>query len=70
VFRKDVLSDRSVLLGSGKLGVFGVDETGRKGQAALLSAHADFVTDFGFSPFHHSLLATASEDSLVSANSY
>lgn len=32
----------------------------------LLHAHADTVTDIGFSPFHDGLLATGSQDCLVS----
>lgn len=32
----------------------------------LLHAHADTVTDMDFSPFHDGLLATGSQDCLVS----
>lgn len=48
------------------LAVLPIDDYGRKPKTMpLLHAHTDTVTDLEFSPFHDSLLATASQDSLV-----
>uniref|UniRef100_H2ZK37 DUF1899 domain-containing protein n=1 Tax=Ciona savignyi TaxID=51511 RepID=H2ZK37_CIOSA len=50
------------LAGGGKLGVFDVNDSGRKGQHPLLAAHAGIVTDIEFSPFFHDILLSASDD--------
>nr|XP_002128072.1 coronin-7-like [Ciona intestinalis] len=51
--------------GGGKLGVFGVDDCGRKGQHPMLAAHAGIITDIEFSPFYHDTFLSASDDSTV-----
>lgn len=49
------------------LGVLPLEDVGRKGKdMALLHGHSDTVTDMSFSPFHDGLLATGSQDCLVS----
>ena len=50
------------------LAVLPINTKGRqiKANVPLLYAHADFVTDFAFSPFDDGLLATGSQDSTVS----
>lgn len=54
------------LLGS-SLAVLPIDDCGRKSKTMpLLHAHTDTVTDMDFSPFHDGLLATGSQDCLVS----
>ena len=46
-----------------------LEDCGRKSKTMpLLHAHADTVTDMDFSPFHDGLLATGSQDCLVSHN--
>ena len=46
-----------------------LEDCGRKSKTMpLLHAHADTVTDMDFSPFHDGLLATGSQDCLVSYN--
>ncbi|CAL1674425.1 unnamed protein product [Lasius platythorax] len=48
------------------LAVLPLEDCGRKSKTMpLLHAHADTVTDMGFSPFHDGLLATGSQDCLV-----
>ncbi|XP_072750968.1 coronin-7 isoform X2 [Anoplolepis gracilipes] len=48
------------------LAVLQLEDCGRKSKTMpLLHAHADTVTDMGFSPFHDGLLATGSQDCLV-----
>lgn len=55
-------------LGS-NLAVLPLEDYGRKSKTMpLLHAHADTVTDMDFSPFHDGLLATGSQDCLVSHN--
>lgn len=50
------------------LAVFPIDDSGRKSKnIPLLHGHTDTVTDLEFSPFHDGLLATGSQDCLVSA---
>lgn len=47
--------------------VLPLDDCGRKSKTMpLLHGHTDTVTDLKFSPFHDGLLATASQDCLVS----
>jgi coronin-7 len=49
------------------LAVLAIDDCGRKSKTMpLLHAHTDTVTDMDFSPFHDGLLATGSQDCLVS----
>lgn len=49
------------------LAVLPIDDCGRKSKnMPLLHGHTDTVTDMGFSPFHDGLLATGSQDCLVS----
>lgn len=49
------------------LAVLPLEDCGRKSKTMpLLHAHADTVTDMDFSPFHDGLLATGSQDCLVS----
>lgn len=49
------------------LAVLPIDDCGRKSKTMpLLHGHTDTVTDLGFSPFHDGLLATGSQDCLVS----
>ena len=50
------------------LAVLPINIKGRqhKGKVPLIYAHADFVTDFAFSPFDDGLIATGSQDSTVS----
>lgn len=49
------------------LAVLPIDDCGRKSKnMPLLHGHTDTVTDLHFSPFHDGLLATASQDCLVS----
>lgn len=49
------------------LAVLPLDDCGRKSKnMPLLHGHTDTVTDLHFSPFHDGLLATASQDCLVS----
>lgn len=49
------------------LAVLPIDDCGRKSKnMPFLHAHTDTVTDLHFSPFHDGLLATASQDCLVS----
>jgi WD40 repeat protein len=56
----------TVLSGS-SLAVLPIDDCGRKSKTMpLLHAHTDTVTDMDFSPFHDGLLATGSQDCLVS----
>lgn len=51
------------------LAVLPLEDCGRKSKTMpLLHAHADTVTDMDFSPFHDGLLATGSQDCLVSYN--
>lgn len=51
------------------LAVLPLEDCGRKSKTMpLLHAHADTVTDMDFSPFHDGLLATGSQDCLVSHN--
>ena len=52
-------------LDSGKVAVFDVAKYGRMGAQPSLPAHGAAVTDIEFSPFHHNLLLTASEDTTV-----
>ncbi|KAL6436067.1 hypothetical protein ACFW04_005703 [Cataglyphis niger] len=48
------------------LAVLPLEDCGRKSKTMpLLHAHADTVTDMGFSPFYDGLLATGSQDCLV-----
>lgn len=55
-----------ISLGS-SLAVLPLEDCGRKSKTMpLLHAHADTVTDMDFSPFHDGLLATGSQDCLVS----
>lgn len=50
--------------------VLPLDDCGRKSKTMpLLHGHTDTVTDLKFSPFHDGLLATASQDCLVSSHS-
>lgn len=50
--------------------VLPLDDCGRKSKTMpLLHGHTDTVTDLKFSPFHDGLLATASQDCLVSEHS-
>ncbi|XP_076799391.1 coronin-1C-like [Clavelina lepadiformis] len=51
--------------GSGKIGIFGVNHPGRMGQNPTLSAHGDSVIDLEWSPFHHNILLSASQDTTV-----
>lgn len=49
------------------LAVLPIDDSGRKSKTMpLLHGHTDTVTDLHFSPFHDGLLATGSQDCLVS----
>lgn len=49
------------------LAVLPIDDCGRKSKTMpLLYAHTDTITDMEFSPFHDGLLATGSQDCLVS----
>jgi len=50
------------------LAVLPLETKGRQNKATipLIYAHADFVTDFQFSPFDDGLLATGSQDLTVS----
>lgn len=49
------------------LAVLPLDDCGRKSKnMPLLHGHTDTVTDLHFSPFHDGLLATGSQDCLVS----
>lgn len=51
------------------LAVLPIDDSGRKSKTMpLLHGHTDTVTDLHFSPFHDGLLATGSQDCLVSWN--
>lgn len=51
------------------LAVLPLDDCGRKSKnMPLLHGHTDTVTDLHFSPFHDGLLATGSQDSLVSVH--
>lgn len=53
------------LLGS-NLYVIPINDTGRKPKNyPLLHAHSELITDLDFSPFDDGLLATGSQDSLV-----
>lgn len=54
-------------LSGSSLAVLPIDDCGRKSKTMpLLHAHTDTVTDMDFSPFHDGLLATGSQDCLVS----
>lgn len=49
------------------LAILPLDDCGRKSKTMpLLHAHSDTITDMDFSPFHDGLLATGSQDCLVS----
>lgn len=53
------------------LAVLPLDDCGRKSKnMPLLHGHTDTVTDLHFSPFHDGLLATGSQDCLVSSQIY
>ena len=53
-------------LSGSSLAVLPIDDCGRKSKTMpLLHAHTDTVTDMDFSPFHDGLLATGSQDCLV-----
>ena len=54
-----------LIVDSGKVGVFGTNDTGRMGDYPILAAHGDTITDVEFSPFYHNVLLTASADSTV-----
>ena len=48
--------------------VIPLNDTGRKPKSyPLLHAHSDLVTDLDFCPFDDGLLATGSQDSMVSS---
>jgi WD40 repeat protein len=66
-FLINVLSDWFVDLSVGSnLYVIPLNDTGRKPKNyPLLHAHSDLVTDLDFSPFDDGLLATGSQDSMV-----
>lgn len=54
--------------GGGSLGLLPLTDSGRKNKTTLpmIHGHSDLVTDFDFSPFDDSLLATCSSDTTVS----
>lgn len=55
------------LIAGSCLAVLPIDDCGRKSKTMpLLYAHTDTITDMDFSPFHDGLLATGSQDCLVS----
>lgn len=57
----------TIFLEGSSLAVLPLEDCGRKSKTMpLLHAHADTVTDMDFSPFHDGLLATGSQDCLVS----
>lgn len=59
--------DGLTILSGSSLAVLPIDDCGRKSKTMpLLHAHTDTVTDMDFSPFHDGLLATGSQDCLVS----
>ncbi|WAQ98126.1 CORO7-like protein [Mya arenaria] len=52
--------------GGGSVGILPLDTAGRVGHdLPLLKAHADYITDLQFSPFHDDVLSTCSADSTV-----
>lgn len=61
------INDCFTNLSGSSLAVLPIDDCGRKSKTMpLLHAHTDTVTDMDFSPFHDGLLATGSQDCLVS----
>lgn len=65
--RSDILLNIPLILSGSSLAVLPLEDCGRKSKTMpLLHAHADTVTDMDFSPFHDGLLATGSQDCLVS----
>lgn len=62
-----ISSHLSIFCVGSSLAVLPIDDCGRKSKTMpLLHAHTDTVTDMDFSPFHDGLLATGSQDCLVS----